>query len=335
MATNQFMLFGHDVRDYGRLWLAAWQDLLFGDDSPIRRYLDGRVTLETDAGEETWQAGRKVDVEAVPQRAIPLPDSLILHRTLSLPSSAIADIASAVALEVSASSPFAVDDTAYGWRASQDEQGTLCVDLVIVSRGAVMSFLSHTRDIHDPSVREIWAPVADSWVVVAGFGEDQREIAYRARLVKSGLMLLAAALLIVAIVAISAVFSGWKLSRLEAAQTETLQEARAAMELRDRLAETNAVVSQLNALVGAFPNPHGELLRLTEHVPDTAYISQFTQNGREIRLRGRGADGAALMQSLIELPAYASVTAPQAIRSMGNTGVEQFYLDIELSEGTP
>ena len=35
MATNQFEVFGADMRDVGRLWLAAWRDALFGDDSPI------------------------------------------------------------------------------------------------------------------------------------------------------------------------------------------------------------------------------------------------------------------------------------------------------------
>ena len=58
MAANQFEVFGVDVRDYGQLWLAAWRDFLFGDDSPVRAALDSQVKLRfADGATATYQAG--------------------------------------------------------------------------------------------------------------------------------------------------------------------------------------------------------------------------------------------------------------------------------------
>ena len=38
------------------------------------------------------------------------------------------------------------------------------------------------------------------------------------------------------------------------------------------------------------------------------------------------------MQTLAETPAFSSVTAPSAITAVGNTGLEQFNLDITLQD---
>ena len=51
-------------------------------------------------------------------------------------------------------------------------------------------------------------------------------------------------------------------------------------------------------------------------------------------LRGRAMDAASIMQKLTDEPAYGEVTAPQAIVKVGNTGLEQFSLNINLDAGT-
>jgi hypothetical protein len=53
--------------------------------------------------------------------------------------------------------------------------------------------------------------------------------------------------------------------------------------------------------------------------------------GREVRLRGRAEDAAAVMQILTGEPDYAEVTAPQAIIKVANTGLEQFSLNLTLA----
>ena len=44
-------------------------------------------------------------------------------------------------------------------------------------------------------------------------------------------------------------------------------------------------------------------------------------------------DAAGVMQALSAEPAYAEVTAPQAISRVGNSDEDQFYLDLRIAEG--
>ena len=170
---NQFEVFGVDIRDYGQLWLVAWRDFLFGDDSPIRMALDSKVMLKhADGASSCYQAGNKVSSAgaSAPSEAYAVTDDLVLSRTLTLPSIAEADLEAALHLEVSACSPFNHDDTASGWRISRGEnRHTLTVDLVIASRTAVMGFLGEHFNVIDPGAPEVWASTGSHWVRLRGF----------------------------------------------------------------------------------------------------------------------------------------------------------------------
>jgi hypothetical protein len=86
--------------------------------------------------------------------------------------------------------------------------------------------------------------------------------------------------------------------------------------------------------VAQHPNPHRELARLTRLLGDDAFIAHFSMRGDLLRVRGRARNAASVMQTLTEEGAYEAVTAPQAITAVGNTGEEQFYLDIDVAAGT-
>lgn len=331
-STNQFEVFGVDVRDYGHLWLASWRDLLFGDDSPVRTALDSQVRLRhSDGTSVTYQAGVPVAETQAVHEALAIPEELVLSRSLTLPSIAEADLEAALQLEVSACSPFAPDDTAAGWRVSRgDDLATLTVDLVIASRSAVMGFLGEHFNVLTPGAAEVWAKSGDHWVCIRGFGESRRERHYLQRVIRTGALILGGFLLILALAGVSVLFSERQLANAEMLRDQALQEAKNAIALRDQLAETNTVITELNKLGRQYPNPQTEILRLTELLPDSAFLTQYTQEGREIRVRGRGTEAASLQQALTQQAAFKSVTAPQAISRVGTTGLEQFFLDIEL-----
>ena len=332
MATNQFEVFGVDVRDYGQLWLAAWRDFLFGDESPIRRALDSQVNLRhADGSSATYQAGAEIAEGQPNHDALAIPDELVLSRTLALPSIAETDLEAALHLEIAACSPFAPDDTAAGWRVTRGgDLSAITVELVITSRSAVMGFLGEHFNVLNPGSSEVWARAGEHWVCLRGFGEDVRERHYRRRLVRTGLLLTTIFALILGLAGASVLLSERQLANLELRRDEALQEAKDAIALRDQLAATNTAISELNRLSQQYPNPQAELLRLTYLMPDSAYITQYTQDGRKIRIRGRGSEAAALQQAMTEQKAFKSVTAPQAISRVGRTGLEQFFLDIEL-----
>ena len=83
--SQQWMLFGYDVRDTGRLWQAAWREFLWSDDSPVRQQLDDVVTLTDGDAQTSYQAGQRVDAAESHLGAIAVPDDLVLERSLELP----------------------------------------------------------------------------------------------------------------------------------------------------------------------------------------------------------------------------------------------------------
>ena len=331
-SRNQFEVFGVDVRDYGQLWLVAWRDFLFGDDSPVRSALDSQVTLKhSDGTSACYQAGARVERGSASSKAYAIPDELVLSRSLSIPTIAEADLEAALHLEISACSPFSADDTASGWRITRGaDKRVLTVDLVIASRTAVMGFLGEHFNLTDPNEPEVWAETGSHWVRLRGFGEEAREADYRRRIIRSGVLLTVCLGVFLLMAGLSVVISGRELAALEALRDEASLEARSAIASRDQLAATNAAIGELNKLSLLLPNPQPEIHRLTLLLPDSAYVTQFTQEGRSIRLRGRGNDAASLQQAMTEEPAFKQVTAPQAISRVGNTGLEQFFLDIQL-----
>ena len=332
--SQQWMLFGYDVRDSGRLWQAAWRDFLWADDSPVRARLDDIVTLYSGDSVNSFQGGHEVAHEAVDLRAVALPDDLVLERTLELPAAALANLDNVVAMEVSASSPFSADDTAYGWTRLPQRGDSLPVLLVIMSRSAVMTHLARSHDIHDPGEREVWAEVQGHWVTVKGFGEREREQTYKRRLVRCGAYIAGALLLVLMLLVANLGFKRLELGQLEALSSTLQRDAGPAVQLRDRLTAVNGTIGEVNRLFAAFPNPHSELARLTALLGDDVFVQQFQMNGREIRLRGRAADAAGVMQLLTEQEEYAAVTAPQAITRVSGTDKEQFYLNITLAGGS-
>jgi general secretion pathway protein L len=323
-------LFGYDMRQLGKHWFAAWYDLLWVEDSPLRQQLDGVVQLRSEDGIALYQAGSVVASAPVESEAVLLPDELVLTRVLSLPASVEADLADVLALEVNANSPFAPDDTGFGWKLLARSDSQLRVALVIVSMSAVMSYLGKQLDKHDPRAQEVWAQVDDGMVLLRGFGEASREDNYRKRLLRCAAMVAACAVLLATILGVAAVSKRAELSQLETL-SETVQEAASVpSRLRASLVLANETITALNDVVAKYPNPHREIARLTELLGDDVSIAQFTMDGLEIRVRGRARDAAAVMQKLTDEPSYAEVAAPQAITKVGNTDLEQFSLNITL-----
>jgi len=326
-------LFGYDMRQLGRHWKAAWRDLLWADDSPVRERLDGVVQLRDGEGTSLYQAGKPTAPAPVEVQAILLPEELVLARRLRLPLAAESYLDSAMALEVNANSPFPAQDAGYGWRLVGRDETHLEIALVIVSISTVMTFLGRQYDAHDPLAQEVWAQVDEEMVVVNGFGEVSRASRYRKRLIRCGLGVAVAALVLLLIFALAAGAKRAELLQVEKIAADIQDQASEASAMRSSLAQANATIDAVNEIVAVLPGPHPELARLTGLLDDDVSISRFSMQGRELRVQGRAADAASVMQKLNADPGYGEVSAPQAIVKLGNTGLEQFSLNISLREG--
>ena len=331
--AQNWELFGYDMRQLGKHWLAAWRSVFWADDSPVRKHLDDVVCLYSLNGSKLYQAGKPCSPAPFECEAILLPDDLALIRAVRMPLSVESDLELALTLEVNANSPFSADDTGYGWRVVSRNETHLQLALVIVSMSAVMGYLGRQYDIHDPQGREIWVDVNGDMVLVRGFGEYKREAKYTKRLRRCGVMIAICAVLVLVLAGVAAGFKRAQLLQLEALFSSTQREAAQASSMRESLARGNDVIGAANKVAALHPNPHYEIARLTKLLGDGAYILQFAMSGTEIRLRGRATDAATVMQKLTNEAAYTEVTAPQAIVKVGNAGLEQFSLNINLDSG--
>ena len=332
--TNSWELFGFDVRRIGKHWSSAWTQFLWGHDSPVRSHLDETVLVHAEGRDSAYYHGKRrvSDPVRVHCEAVLLPESAVLSKTLRLPLAAEADLDDVMALEVSAHSPFPVDDTGFGWALLGHGESTLQVQLVLVSLSATMGYLGQAYDCHDPRTYEVWAEADGTFIVIRGFGEAQRHALYRRRLLRVGGLMAYCAVAALLMFGLASITKYFELQRYQemAARVETRSVT--AAELRADLAMGNETVTAVNTYVDDHPNPHLELARLTRLLGDDAFVEQFSMSGRSIRLRGQASDAAEVMSKLTEEPAYTEVTAPQAITKLGNSGKERFVLTIQLAE---
>ena len=328
-------LFGYDMRHLGGYWSAAWRDLLWAHDSPVRVRLDEPVAVQAAGGTSWYQGGAPCAGAAGSGcSAVLLPDELVLCKQILVPLQAEAELDSLLELEVKASSPFSGADTRWGWGVVAREESGLQVALAIVSASATQAFLSREYPTLSSTDREVWADVAGVMVVVQGFGEGLRERRYRRRLLQCAGLLAAIALLLLAMAGAAAAFKGAELQRLEQAFAAATDKAAEASRLKALLALANETIGAANQVVALYPNPHAELARLTRLLGDDTSISSFAMAGPDIRLRGKAADAAAVMQLLTDEPGYRDVLAPQAITRVPD-GQEQFYLNLRAAAGVP
>lgn len=329
---QQWELFGYDMRHLVRDWSLAWRDLLQDHDSPVRRRLDEVVTLTGEDGQSCFQAGEETEFSEAFCRAILLPEDLVLAKTLQFPLAAVADLESALQLEVTSSSPFNVSDTGFGWRILNRDASQVTVALVIVSMSVVMSYLGRQYNCHDATESEVWAEVEGRKIVICGFGEGKRESRYFRRLAKVSGMLVIAALTLLLIVGSSTLFKGAELRKTQVLSTTAEREGEAVAAMRDSLALGNDIIDAVNGQQNSHPDPQAELARLSLLLRDDAFIERFTLRGNEIELRGRGKDAAAVLQELTEQAGYAQVASTRPITLVGNSGMEQFHLRIILKK---
>ncbi|MFV0277870.1 MAG: PilN domain-containing protein [Parahaliea sp.] len=334
--SNKWQLFGFDMQHLGRDWRQAWAEFLWGEQSPLRPALDGVVRLSgAGQGDTFYQAGAVVAQQEAECRALLLPDELVLLRQLNIPLAADSSLPSVLALEVHANSPFPADDTRYGWLRGERSDTHCQVCLAIVSTSATMRYLGSHYDVHDPRQCEVWAQPAGGRqaLVLRGFGEEDRLARYRRRLLRLAGWGALAAVAVVAILALAVAGQYVEMRQYQALNERLRAEAGDAAQLRTALLAANETVDSLNTLSRTYPSPHVELARLTRLLGDDAHVTQLNIHGDSIRLRGRAVDAASVLEKLTAEPHYAEVTSPQAITRVGNTNLEQFYLDIRVGTG--
>lgn len=326
--TQQWELFGFDVRLLGKYWRSAWRGFLWGIESPIKIRLDEVVQVQSEVGVTYYQAEHQVPETSAECEAFMLPQSLVLVKALKMPLAVEGDLDIAMEMEVRANSPFPQDDTGSGWKIVSRDQESLHIQLAIVSLSSTMTYLGQEFDCHDVRAKEVWVEVGPSVLVLDGFGEGKRLARYNKRLVRVVGFLLCSLLILMSIFGLSAGIKYLELEHYREMSADIAGQAKDASRMRGALLEANETIAYVNSVIVENPNSRQVLARLTKLLGDDASVVNFSLRGKQLKLLGRASNAAKVIQELTGEPTFAKVESRTAITTVGAT--EQFTLEIEL-----
>jgi general secretion pathway protein L len=258
---------------------------------------------------------------------------LVLAKIISMPLAVENDLDAAMAMEVSANSPFPESDTGYGWKISGRNDVNFNIQLAIVSLSSTMSYLGREYDCHDASAQEVWALIGGAPVVLTGFGEDKRLKRYNKRLIRIASLVGCSAVLLALIFAVAAGAKNLELKQYQQLSIDIGAQAENASDMRDALVVANETIAIVNDLITDRPNPRYVLAKVTHLLGDDASLVNFSLKGRQLKFLGRATNAAEVIQTLTKEPTFAKVESRSAITKIG--ALEQFTLQIELMSGAP
>lgn len=331
--TNQWVLFGYDLRGIGQLFLNAWREVFWAQGAPIRELIDEpvEVLLPSGSAEVVGRGGANIA-----STAVLLPEDIVLTKTLSVPKMAGINPTEVVSNEVYAASPFAADDTAYGWRVLQSDSSTHNIGIAIVSKSSAMAYVHSSVTNIGAKAIEMWAAIDGNHIVLSGFGEDERHNRYRSRLKKTLGLVSAIVLLLVLCAAVPVVFKSYHLAATESAYNTIQEQAKSVVAARSELAVANQYIDELNSLVSGTAQPVYVLNLLSQNLPDDAWLTNFEQEGNDVTIDGVADNGAALMQQMSQYEGVENVRAVSGIRKVGRNGEkERFSFAFVTVEGNP
>jgi general secretion pathway protein L len=338
-ARSNLRLFGLDlaqVPDFLRQgWAVALRWPFFArwlPPEPVRlRAADGNEEHDT-----VWPPG--TDRRSATASAYLLPEDILLRRKLRFPFLPAAARLQAIELALAGATPFALEETAWGWHATPDERGET-IELVLAARKHIAAHLAQVQGSEgaSPATFEVWAaPEAGGEpVIVQGYGEGQRLARTRRRYAQvSALFLLVVFLLLTLVASPVARMRQDVFDFNNRIETMTREVAPVAAE-REALAQANLQLQAVNTYLAERPDPVAVLGRLTMLLPDSAYLAHFELSGHTVNLNGQADNAAELMEMLGNQPGFSDVRAPTAITRNGTSGQESFSIRFRFDEPTP
>lgn len=341
---------GMDVSQWPRQWRAAAR-LPF--DWPVVRWLvpQAAVRLQhADGRVSGWQLLRglaqPVAVDRLPAdaaHALELPSERVLERQLTLPPLAPDDLARAVNLDVAGASPFAAEQTVWGYAVQPGAHGLTHVHVAMASRAHIDQALQAAGWAPDVAAREtdmpeIWVlPQAGASgsasvrpVILRGWGESRRQQRVRRGLHQRLLLLGLMAALLAALVVTPTAFmraqarqASQSFGRLQAQAGAQLAEREALMQRLERLQQ---VARQLDSQLALPPM----LDVLSRSLPDGAWLTSLRVDGNKLTLNGQADDAAALVQVLAAEDGAHNVRLASPATRRAGANKETFIIELQL-----
>lgn len=277
------------------------------------------------------------------QTAVLLPESAILRRRVQLPLTSYGAFRSALQLDVETSTPFAPEDTVWGWRqCAGTPRGSQAAEVVISSKGLVRQCIeslggdggavsSATNTPNGANAPEVWAASEAGHIVIQGFGEPVRLAKQRARMRNIVLMAVCAFGLFCALLLTPLLHKREQVIAANKHLASVSEAAGPAVALREELGRALALHETFSPSIDAEPDLIVLMDRVSATLPDGTWLDLFEFNPGVLRLGGRADDAAALIQAFQAQSGFRNVRAPSPIMREPQTGKERFVIEMEIA----
>jgi general secretion pathway protein L len=337
--STDWILFGVDLsRLLGRVKLGISQ-LLFCDEGGLRgrfypkAYLLNGSELTLDVFPLFERESKALTSPLF--KALIVPEKLVLSKRVVLPKEVEADLTEAMALEVESSSPFASDDTCYGWRIVGRDAANIDLCLVIASRGSLERFISEQQGATQsalPSDLELWAQINGDSILLQGFGEQSRLKMYYKTL--NGLFLKFAGISLGAMLVASmpALILSINASQLRDHLLETQKQTARATALRNELVAVEDRVLAARKAAGSRVSYDHWLNLIAARTPDTVFLTRLAMEEDRLTISGMAVNAAEYQTELANSGFFSDLTAPSAFTRDSRTGKERFTLTMRMGD---
>lgn len=331
---SPWVFLGYDLRHLFAFWREGWvealrlpwlswlnpsEDLLIHfADGHVERYKNGH-----------WLSAKQG--QSASFHGILLPDSILLRRTLTVPSLSETELQQLLSYELEASSPFGVAQTVWGYRVAEETGRGAKIELLLTARAQVDQVFRKISKDRPLEEYELWGMAAEHKpVTFMGFGADRRAHFARHQLLQRVALLLMLPLLIVLLFAPPVLEARKTLQDAETAYQQ-LQKKAGALEQKRGLvqAQQQSLIDVIN-FVKSQPQALAVLNLLSEKIPDSAFVNRFVINPQHVAISGQADNAAALMQVLGNVPSISNVRAPSAITRMPGSDKELFALEFNV-----
>lgn len=345
LGQDNLVLFGLDLRNFGRLLKLALNQLLFDPSSylakrfqpPLWIYADGQwyrcVAGEVSKSDPPQDAGAPSEEANFYGACVREED--VLFKRLRLPSSSEMFLADAIALEVDQSSPFAAEELIFGACIESRDAGLLDLVVAMTTRGAASRALERWRD-QLPAGEDVVSAQAcamtdrNRLVEFDEYIEPERNRFYLSRLRDFSMRTAAIALALVLMIAIPAASSSYRARNLADEYAQLRHEAKSIDRAVGALHAKRDIVATISEDVEARLDFAFWLHHIAQSTPDGTRLERMSIQERSVQVLGYSDNAANYLRVLTEQPSYSEVSARSAFVRHSRTGKERFQIDWAL-----
>ena len=333
--SDQLNLFGLDLGQFVAQIKLGVSQVLWGDEVGLKARFFPEVRLLSSAN--TPQSPPVADRTSSPFLALELQGELALVRKLTLPAEAEVFLSDAVAAEALSNTPFALEETVYGYRIAHRDKEHVTVHIALMSRAHAEAALDSCPGL--PAERraevEIWLRDGDAHIIIEGFGERLRRDRYLKILREVGSRGGAAILALLMILSVPSVWLSQSAAQMMQMRSETEARTRGVVAVRDDLMVRQDKLDRASAFFDDYPDYRPWIHTLSAMTPDSVFLNRLGLKQAELTISGLAENAANYQTQLATSGRFDKLNAPSAFTRDTRAKRERFTLVMTLPEARP